>query len=265
MPFYFYSIPYRIVGTLSLCLILLIGLIGNLVVLVVVIFSPGLHTPTNCYLVSLSSSDLLVLLSTTLLMIYDLYIPYGHWNFGKTACRLSVCVQYLTVAVSVLSICAFSVERWLGICYPLKAHYMCTVNRAVRIITGIWVFATLHNIPWMFIITTKTYSSVNGPFETCVFESEQTASKTVYTCDFIFYYAFPLCITVIMYAQIGWHLYRDSKPSGMFVNNNSSRAMRNEYESVTISTHVSHQQLYVLHTMNRMKARKQVSRMLRTV
>ncbi|CAL8090598.1 unnamed protein product [Calicophoron daubneyi] len=261
IPYVYFSVPYKVLGTISLVIILSVGFIGNALVLPVIIFSPGMHTPTNCYLASLSASDLLVLLSTTTLMLKELYSPYGLWDLGTLTCRLSVCVQYLTVAVSALCICAFSVERWVGICFPIKAHYMCTVSRALRIIAGIWVFATLYNIPWMFIATTQVRQSTKGPFEVCTFKYKRSSYKTVYILDFILYYAIPLFITSILYAHISWNLFRISSKNNAL----PQAAGPVEYNSNTIMSPLSQQQIQMFRARNRTRSRKQVVKLLMAV
>ena len=50
---------------------------------------------------------------------------------------------------------AFTIERYIGICHPMRAQYICTVKRAKMIIAGIWLFSLIYNSPWLFLITLK--------------------------------------------------------------------------------------------------------------
>ncbi|THD25313.1 Thyrotropin releasing hormone receptor [Fasciola hepatica] len=263
---FYYSFIYRIVGTLSLALILPIGLVGNGLVILVVVMSPVLHTPTNCYLVSLSASDLIVLLSTTTLTLKEFYMPIGQWDMGQTWCQIAVCIQYLSAAVSALCICAFSVERWVGICYPIRAHYICTVSRAVRIISGIWIFASLYNIPWLFMTSTVRISpTVNRSYEKCTFRFEHTAYQAVYTADFILFYVIPLLVTSVMYTQICWFLFR-TKADRFTPTPSSNRSILNGCASGPLgSGPLSQQHVQMCHLLNRAKARKQVVKILMAI
>uniref|UniRef100_A0A8C6WC00 Thyrotropin-releasing hormone receptor n=1 Tax=Nannospalax galili TaxID=1026970 RepID=A0A8C6WC00_NANGA len=78
-----------------------------------------MHTPTNCYLVSLALADLIVLVAAGLSNVSDSLV--GHWVYGHADC--------LGINVSSSSILAFTVER---------AQTVCTVAWAKWINMGIW-------------------------------------------------------------------------------------------------------------------------------
>ncbi|CAH8614488.1 unnamed protein product [Heterobilharzia americana] len=265
IPLIHYSLPYKIVGTVSLGIILTVGVIGNILVMLVLTLSPKLHTPTNCYLVSLSASDLLVLMTSTTLMLQEFYQPYNHWTLGNFACQLSVCLQYLSVDASALSICAFSVERWVGICYPMRAHYMCTIKRAIKIITGIWIFTLTYNLPWIFMSTTVIQYSEYGSFKACTFKFKRTAYKAIYMCDLILFYALPLFITSVMYCQISWRLFRTDIKGISLVGQHmhlnqtvSSGSSERSYAVISESQH----NLKLRKVINRVRARREVVKLL---
>ena len=57
--------------------------------------------------------------------------------------------------VSVLTIVAFSMERFLAICHPLHLYTMSGLQRAVRIIAALWIISFLSAVP--FGIFTKIH------------------------------------------------------------------------------------------------------------
>ena len=59
-PEYFSGI-YGLIGTIFQSSIFLVGIAGNLLVVVMVTISRSLHTTTNCYLVSLAIADIITL------------------------------------------------------------------------------------------------------------------------------------------------------------------------------------------------------------
>nr|CAH8869046.1 unnamed protein product [Trichobilharzia regenti] len=280
IPLIHYSGSYKIVGTVSLGIILTVGFIGNILVMLVLTLSPKLHTPTNCYLVSLSASDLLVLMTSTTLMLQEFYQPYNHWTLGNFACQLSVCLQYLSVDASALSICAFSVERWVGICYPMRAHYMCTIKRAIKIIAGIWIFTLIYNLPWIFMSTTIRQHSEYGTFEKCTFAFKRAAYKAIYMFDLILFYVIPLLITAVMYCQISWRLFRTDDIKGSIssvvgrqqINLNrrtvASGNPQHSYATNATTTAIlneSQQNLKLRKVINRVRERRQVVKLLMTI
>ena len=60
----FYGFLYGWIGTICQSSVFLVGVVGNLVVVVTVRGTKSLHTTTNCYLVSLAISDLITLVSS---------------------------------------------------------------------------------------------------------------------------------------------------------------------------------------------------------
>ena len=107
----YYSLPYRVVGCLFVSIIFLTGMVGNVMVVIVVSRTRSMHTPTNCYLVSLAVADILVLLSATLPTISEYFLIIDQCIIGLVGCSVMVFTQYLGVNVSSLSITAFTVER----------------------------------------------------------------------------------------------------------------------------------------------------------
>ncbi|GIY59534.1 thyroliberin receptor [Caerostris extrusa] len=77
----YYSINYRIVGTVFQGIVFIVGVLGNIMVVIVVWQTRSMHTPTNCYLVSLSIADFMVLIASVPNEIFGL-LPTGG---GKTA------------------------------------------------------------------------------------------------------------------------------------------------------------------------------------
>ena len=57
--------------------------------------------------------------------------------------------------VSVLTIVAFSMERFLAICHPLHLYTMSGLQRAVRIIAALWLLSFASAVP--FAVFTKIH------------------------------------------------------------------------------------------------------------
>ena len=60
-PPVYYSGLYGLIGTIFQSSIFLVGIAGNLLVVVMVTISKPLHTTTNCYLMSLAIADIITL------------------------------------------------------------------------------------------------------------------------------------------------------------------------------------------------------------
>jgi len=204
----FYSANYRLVGTLFQGLVLLVGVLGNVLVVLVVYRTRSMHSPTNCYLVSLAAADCVVLLSSVPNEILSYFIVGNEWVWGRLGCALFVFVQNLGINVSSLSLTAFTVERYIAICHPMKAQSVCTVQRAKKIIAGVWAFATCYTVPWLGLTKTEPLEYIGlEPLERCVFKLSRQEYLGYYLADLIVFYLVPLMLSCVLYGLIARVLF----------------------------------------------------------
>ncbi|XP_071038920.1 thyrotropin-releasing hormone receptor-like [Parasteatoda tepidariorum] len=216
----YYSLKYQIVGTLFQGIVLIVGVLGNIMVVIVVTRTRSMHTPTNCYLVSLSIADFMTLIASVPNEILAYYLLGDEWIWGRVGCALFIFFQYLGINVSSLSITAFTVERYIAICHPMKAQIVCTVSRAKKIIIGVWIFACLYCSPWLFLTKIKPlhYKGLESR-ETCTFALGRNSYLGYYFTDIILFYVFPLILSCILYGLIARVLFsrniQNGKSNGM--------------------------------------------------
>lgn len=193
---------YRVVGGVLVTVIFAVGLVGNVMVVVVVWRAPSMHTPTNYYLVSLALADIILLISAPLPTIVEMVDGvYGKFVLGSAPCALMVFAQYLGVNVSSLSIGAFTVERYIAICHPMRAQHICTVRRAKRIIGGLWTFGLLYCLPWLGLATTVPRLYADGTTaEFCQHKLPRNSYVIYYIADLVLFYVIPLIVTCVLYA-----------------------------------------------------------------
>ena len=210
----YYSMPYRVAGCLFVSMIFIIGFVGNVMVVIVVSRTQSMHTPTNCYLVSLAIADILLLISAPLPTIAEFFLIIDQSLLGGVGCAIMVFCQYLGVNVSSLSITAFTVERYIAICHPMRAQTMCTVRRAKRIIGALWVFGICYCVPWLALITTRQTKYLDGTStESCTFKLKRKNYLTYYMADLVIFYIIPLLLTCVLYGLIGRILFTSTIPS----------------------------------------------------
>ncbi|KAJ8260094.1 hypothetical protein GJAV_G00176980 [Gymnothorax javanicus] len=153
------SLEVQAVTILLALLICGVGIAGNVMVVLVVLRTKHMVTPTNCYLVSLAVADLIVLLAAGLPNISEVV---ASWIYGYAGCLSITYLQYLGINASACSITAFSVERYIAICHSIKAHYICTVSRAKKIIACVWIFTSLYCVMWFFLVDTSETVYIDG-------------------------------------------------------------------------------------------------------
>ncbi|CAN0295213.1 unnamed protein product [Lampetra fluviatilis] len=98
-----------------------------------------------------------------LCMPFDLFRVWQFvpWIFGDLICKwfqyASECCTYATI----LHITALSVERYLAVCFPLKAKVLITKRRVARVIWLLWSVAALSAGP-VFAVVGVEYENTTG-------------------------------------------------------------------------------------------------------
>ncbi|KAF5294838.1 hypothetical protein FQA39_LY00322 [Lamprigera yunnana] len=138
-------LPTLLVYTVTLVL----GLIGNTLIVFTTCIYRRMQSATNMLLASLASADLLLILFCIPVKVAKLF-SYT-WTMGSFLCKTVHYIQNLSTSCSVLTLTAISIERYYAIVHPMKAKYVCTNSQAKRIILLTWCLAILLAIPILCI------------------------------------------------------------------------------------------------------------------
>uniref|UniRef100_A0A3Q2DUT8 Thyrotropin-releasing hormone receptor n=1 Tax=Cyprinodon variegatus TaxID=28743 RepID=A0A3Q2DUT8_CYPVA len=206
-----YSVEYKVVSVFLVSLICGAGIVGNVMVILVVLTTKHMRTPTNCYLVSLAAADLMVLTAAGLPNISDALC--GQWVYGYLGCLGITYFQYLGINASSCSITAFTVERYIAICHPIKAQFLCTLSRAKRIIMVVWALTSVYCVMWLFLSDTKKLVYSNVVLISCEYKVSRSHYLPIYFTDFTVFYVLPLMLATVLYGLIARILFLNPMPS----------------------------------------------------
>lgn len=204
------SIEVQVVTILLALLICGVGIAGNIMVVLVVLRTKHMMTPTNCYLVSLAIADLIVLLAAGLPNISEVI---ASWIYGYTGCLCITYLQYLGINVSSCSITAFTIERYIAICHSIKAQFICTVSRAKKIIACVWIFTSVYCIMWFFLVDTNETIYADGVVVKCGYRVSRNLYMPIYFLDFTLFYVIPLIVATVLYGLIARILFMNPLPA----------------------------------------------------
>uniref|UniRef100_A0A670YPP5 Thyrotropin-releasing hormone receptor n=1 Tax=Pseudonaja textilis TaxID=8673 RepID=A0A670YPP5_PSETE len=196
LPFSIFE--YKTISVFLVLTICGVGIIGNTMVVTVVLTTRDMRTPTNCYLVSLAVADLIVLVAAGLPNISDSLA--GTWIYGFAGCLGITYFQYLGINASSWFITAFTVERYIAICHPMKAQTMCTVSRAKRIIAFVWILTSVYCMLWFFLVDVAANNSQQLE---CGYKVSRNLYLPIYLLDFALFFITPLLVTTVLYGLIG--------------------------------------------------------------
>jgi len=94
-------------------IIFLIGSIGNITVLVVLLWRRNRsQVGTQLFVGSLAVSDIAIMFSSVWVEAYDELID--NWHFGLIPCKLQVMWQWLSTNSSIWTLAALSVDRYIS-------------------------------------------------------------------------------------------------------------------------------------------------------
>ncbi|XP_017294002.1 thyrotropin-releasing hormone receptor b [Kryptolebias marmoratus] len=210
-PWTDYSLQYKVISSLLLLLICAAGIVGNVMVILVVLTTKHMRTPTNCYLVSLAVADLMVLTAAGLPAITDSI--FVTWVFGRSGCLSITYLQYLGINASSCSITAFTIERYIAICHPIKAQFLCTLSRAKKIILSVWTFTSVYCVMWFYLSDLQELVYDNTTVLSCGYRVSRKFYMPIYFFDFGVFFVVPLLLSAVLYGLIARILFLNPLPS----------------------------------------------------
>ncbi|XP_053159641.1 motilin receptor [Hemicordylus capensis] len=134
--------------------LLLLGVAGNILTVVVTGCSRSLRNTTSLYLGSLAVADLLLLILGLPLDLYRLWRSRP-WVLGTMLCRVWHWSGEACAYCSILHLTALTVERYLAICFPLRAKVLVTRRRVKVLLVVLWTVALLSAAPFFFLVNVQ--------------------------------------------------------------------------------------------------------------
>lgn len=149
-PLSYYSTPLLAAITVACSVLFTVGVVGNVMTILVVSRYRDMRTTTNLYLCSMAVSDLFIFFCMPL----DLYRMwrYRPWRFGDALCKMFQFVSESCTYSTILCITALSVERYLAICFPLRAKALVTRRRVRALILLLWTVSLLSAGPVFLMV-----------------------------------------------------------------------------------------------------------------
>ncbi|XP_019868983.2 neuropeptides capa receptor [Aethina tumida] len=202
------ALPITIIN----CFIFVTGFLGNICVCIVIAKHSSLHTATNYYLFNLAISDLLLLVFGLPNDVASYWHMYP-WNLGEFFCKSRALVSEMASYVSVLTIVAFSTERYLAICYPLYLHKMSGFQRAAKIIAVMWVVCFLAALPFAHYTTVDMiyYPNSNRKIQESAFCGMLNGPKYLCEISTFTFFIVPLIIICVLYVRMGLKIHRTAR------------------------------------------------------
>ncbi|KAG7228977.1 hypothetical protein INR49_013268, partial [Caranx melampygus] len=126
-------------------LIMLVGLVGNSLVIYVISKHRQMRTATNFYIANLAATDIIFLVCCVPFTA-TLY-PLPGWIFGNFMCKFVAFLQQVTVQATCITLTAMSGDRCYVTVYPLKSLRHRTPRVAMIVSICIWIGSVILSTP----------------------------------------------------------------------------------------------------------------------
>ncbi|XP_039606540.1 G-protein coupled receptor 54-like [Polypterus senegalus] len=200
---------------LFFALIMLIGLVGNSLVIYVITKHKQMRTVTNFYIANLATTDIIFLVCCVPFTA-TLY-PLPSWIFGDFMCRFVSYLQQVTAQATCITLTAMSVDRCYTTVYPLQSLRHRTPRVATAVSIGIWIGSFVVSIP-VAIYQRLDTGYWFGPQTYCIEDFPSPYyQKAFILYTFLAVYLLPLITICVCYAFM---LKRMSRPVVEPIDNN---------------------------------------------
>ncbi|XP_033947648.1 adrenoceptor alpha 1Aa [Pseudochaenichthys georgianus] len=195
------NVVKAVVLGLVLGILILFGIVGNILVILSVVCHRHLRTVTHYFIVNLAVADLL--LSTTVLPFSAIHEIVDRWVFGRAFCNVWAAVDVLCCTASIMSLCVISVDRYIGVSYPLRYPTIMTKHRALLAVMLLWVLSIIISVGPLFGWKEPE------PEDESICKINQEPAYAIFSALGSFY--LPLAIILAMYCQVYVVAHRESR------------------------------------------------------
>ncbi|KAM6470284.1 neuropeptide Y receptor type 6-like isoform 1-T2 [Liasis olivaceus] len=201
------SLPAFLLLIIAYAVVMLVGLLGNLCLIIIIKKQKESQNVTNVLIANLSISDIFICVMCIPFTVAYTWMDY--WVFGEAMCKITAFVQSMSVSVSTFSLVLIAVERHQLIVNP--RGWKPNVSHAFWGIVFIWAFSLIISTPFLIF-----YQVSDDPLKNLSSHSESYTNKTVCiemwpsievqlgftTTMLVFQYFFPLGFIFICYLKI---------------------------------------------------------------
>ncbi|MEQ2189801.1 Neurotensin receptor type 1, partial [Goodea atripinnis] len=145
----------KVIVTVIYMALFAVGFLGNSITLYTLLTKKTLQNLQNTvhyHLASLAVSDLLILVLSMPIELYNFIWFHHPWVFGDAVCRGYYFLRDSCSYATALNIASLSVERYMAICHPFKAKSIMSRSRTKKLISAMWIASFSLAIPMLFIM-----------------------------------------------------------------------------------------------------------------
>uniref|UniRef100_A0A8C7NCL7 Endothelin receptor type B n=1 Tax=Oncorhynchus kisutch TaxID=8019 RepID=A0A8C7NCL7_ONCKI len=203
---------FKYINTVVSCLVFVVGIIGNFTLLRIIYKNKGMRNGPNILIASLALGDLLHIVIDIPINVYKLLAE--DWPFGVGLCKLVPFVQKASVGITVLSLCALSIDRYRAVASWNRIKGIGVPKWTAIEIALIWLLSILLAVPEAiaFDMLAMDYKGEHlricllHPMQKSDFMSFYKSAKDWWL--FSVYFCLPLAVTAVFYTLMTCEMLR---------------------------------------------------------
>ncbi len=222
--------PDYYVQMILLAVFSLVGVVGNMGLLVVVWSDTSLRNTPNILLTNLAFADLMYILVTAPIRIEHELDPC--WHISAMWCAFKQFAPVVCQSACVFSLVALSRERYAAIVHGLQSRFSNRMSWTLGCLVLLWIVSCICGLPYFWFSYVNLY--------TCISVMQGSMSARIYeTLRMIFLFAIPCFLIAFHYSMMAKTLLESTKSfaesnSKQFIKQNKARS-RLAYLAMTIS------------------------------
>ncbi|XP_061223698.1 endothelin receptor type B isoform X2 [Neopsephotus bourkii] len=183
---------FKYINTVVSCLVFVLGIIGNSTLLRIIYKNKCMRNGPNILIASLALGDLLHIIIDIPINVYKLLAE--DWPFGVEMCKLVPFIQKASVGITVLSLCALSIDRYRAVASWSRIKGIGVPKWTAVEIVLIWVLSVILAVPEAIAFDMITMEYRGKDLRICLLHPTQKTSfmmrrevaKTVFCLVLVF-------------------------------------------------------------------------------
>uniref|UniRef100_A0A8D2LF79 G-protein coupled receptors family 1 profile domain-containing protein n=1 Tax=Varanus komodoensis TaxID=61221 RepID=A0A8D2LF79_VARKO len=218
---------FKYINTFVSCSIFIVGILGNSTLLRIIYKNKCMRNGPNVLIASLALGDLLYILIALPINVYKLLAE--DWPFGVQVCKLVPFIQKGSVGITVLSLCALSIDRYRAVASWSRIQGIgIPMWKAVEVFL-IWAVAVVLAIPEAVAFDLVQLNYHEQMHWVCMLAPEQKSAFMMFYKDvkdwwlFGFYFCLPLACTGVFYSLMSCEMLSQRNGMRLALNDHMKR------------------------------------------
>ncbi|XP_029295214.1 endothelin receptor type Aa [Cottoperca gobio] len=197
---------FKYINTIISIIVFVVGLVGNATLLRIIYQHKCMRNGPNALIASLALGDLIYIIIDIPINVYKLLAsrwPFDDSDVGLYLCKLFPFLQKASVGITVLNLCALSVDRYRAVASWSRVQGVGIPLLTVIEIGSIWLLSLFLAVPEAIVFDIVSFNYTNQTMRTCML-NPKTDFMTFYVVAkdwwlFGFYFCVPLICTAVFY------------------------------------------------------------------